>query len=165
MPQGGISDRDLKFLRRVSLDRDRWAGVEVEYYPVDEVATSFDPVTKETEYGDWNFETASPIRLNAFMKVVPYREPHSRIDQIQAAGPEHTVEFRFGLRQLQERGVSPQPKDIIRVQGINYLVWGTPKEKITKHSTYNIDVIVTTRREHSMIPNPDLPEDTNPEVY
>lgn len=163
MPRQNISDRDLAYLRRASLDRDGWAGVEVEYEVVDETTTSFDRVTKETEIADWDY--ASPVRLSAFISVQAFSQPHSSIHGHQSMGPEHTVNFRFGLRQLEEAGVTPKPKDRIRVQGVYYLVWAVPKEKILKHSPFNIDVYVQARREHSLEGNGGLPFDTNPDVY
>jgi len=160
VPQGNISGNDLRYLREQSVDRDRWAGVPVLYWLVDEATSAFDRRTKETE----NFGYRKYIKLSGFIKVRVPGQPYStRGTNEQAPGPEHEVEIAFGVEQLVRAQVAPKPRDLIRVSGIFYTVQWVQKDEFVEESPFNLNVILKLKRVEKVPENLDLPLDDEPQ--
>jgi len=159
MPQGNISAKDLQYLREQSVDRDRWAGVPVLYWMVNESTSAFDRRTKETE----NFGYYKHIKLNGFLTVRAPGQPYStRPTGEQAPGPEHEIEILFGYEQLVRAQIRPKPKDILRVSGVFYIVQLMLKDQFVTNSPFNLNVILKLKRLEKVPQNLDLPFDDEP---
>jgi len=159
MPQGNISVKDLRYLREQAWDRDRWAGVPVLYFAVNEDTSAFDPVTKETE----NMGFYSHIRLNALVTARSPTQPHAtRPTGEQAPGPEVEMECIISYEQLVRAQLEPKSKDLVRISDIFYEVKDAHKENYITNTPFNLDVKLDLKRLEKIPENLDLPFDDEP---